>query len=305
MSSHGSGKAVIFALGGNLLIATIKFIVSFITGSAAMLAESIHSTADAFNQVLLLIGNKRSRKPGNEMHSMGYSREIFFWSLIVAVLLFFIGALFSIYEGIEKTIHHEPLSEIKWIFIVLLASIVIEAKSFQVAYKEFRKNHKKPLIRAIRESNDVNLMVVLLEDAAALLGLFIVLVSSLLAWKIDPVFDAIGSIFVGVLLLIISLFLIIELKGLIVGESMPRSMRKKITNVVHSFHYVKHINRMQTLVTGNNMFMVLLSVDLDDSLTVYQAEDLIEKMKLSITAHVPEIQIIYIEIKDAGRNQRI
>lgn len=304
MSAHGSGKAVIFALAGNLLIAIIKFIVSFITGSAAMLAESIHSTADSFNQVLLLIGNKRSQKPGNEMHSMGYSREIFFWSLIVAVLLFFVGALFSIYEGISKTIHHEPLTEIKWIFIVLLVSIIIEAKSFQVAYKEFRIKHSGPLIKAIRQSNDVNLMVVLMEDSAALIGLIIVLLSSFLAWKFDPVFDAIGSILVGLLLLIISLFLIIELKGLIVGESIPREMRQKIRTVIQPFFHVKHINRLQTLVTGNNRFMVLLSVDLEDSMSVYHAEDLVEKMKLAITKEIPEIQIIYIEIRDAERNQK-
>ena len=305
MSAHGSLKAVYFALGGNLLIAFLKFIVSIITGSSAMLAESVHSTADSFNQVLLLIGNQRSRKAANEMHSMGYSREIFFWSLIVAVLLFFVGALFSIYEGIEKSLHPEELSNIQWIFILLLCSILIEAKSFQVAYKEFRKSNKKPILKAIRESQDINLIVILMEDSAALTGLIIVLISTLLSWLVNPVFDAVGSILVGVLLLIISILLIIEVKGLIVGESIPREERQRLKEILHSYKQVKHINKVQTMVTGNEKFMVLLSLDLDDSLTVYQAEDLLEQIKLEIIRKIGNIETIYIEIKDAERNQRI
>ncbi|MBK7173222.1 MAG: cation transporter [Bacteroidales bacterium] len=303
MSTHGSNKAVFFALGGNLLIAIIKFIVSFITGSAAMLAESIHSTADSFNQVLLLIGNKRSKKAANEMHSLGYTREIFFWSLIVAVLLFFVGALFSIIEGIEKTIHPEEITGVKWLFIVLISSIIIEAKSFQVAYKEFRKTHKQPLLKALQQSNDVNLVVVIFEDSAALLGLIIVLISTLLAWQVDPIFDAIGSIMVGVLLLVISIMLIIEVKALIIGESIPRDERNKIKEIIHSYQKIKHINRVQTMVTGNHKYMVLLSVDLEDDMKIYDAENLIDKIKAEIISHIPEIETIYIEIKDAVRNQ--
>jgi cation diffusion facilitator family transporter len=305
MSSHGSNKAVFFALGGNLSIAVIKFIVSFITGSAAMLAESIHSTADSFNQILLLIGNKRSKKAANEMHSLGYTREIFFWSLIVAVLLFFVGALFSIYEGVEKTIHPEELTSVKWIFIVLISSIAIEAKSFQVAYREFRVAHKLPLFKALKASTDVNLVVVLFEDAAALLGLIIVLLSTFLAWKVNPIFDAIGSIMVGILLLVISILLIIEVKGLIIGESIPREERQKIKSIIMGYPKVKHINRVQTMVTGSHQYMVLLSLDMEDSLSVYEAENLIEKIKLDISSKVSGIETIYIEIKDSVRNHKI
>ncbi|NVO19442.1 MAG: cation diffusion facilitator family transporter [Bacteroidetes bacterium] len=305
MSAHESPKAVVFALGGNLLIAIIKFLVSFITGSAAMLAEAIHSTADSFNQILLLIGNKRAKRTVTEMHSFGYSREIFFWSLIVAVLLFFIGALFSIYEGVEKVLHPEEITNIKWIFIVLGSSVIIEGKSFQVAYKEFRKGTKKRLFRAIRDSQNVNLIVVIMEDAAALTGLVIVLITTFLAWQVNPVFDAIGSISVGVLLLVISLLLIIEVKGLIIGESIPREERSQMKEVIRSYKQVKHINRVQTMVMGNNQYLVLLSLDLDDGLSVYQAEDLVEQIKVDIIAKVNGIENIYIEIKDSVRNQKI
>jgi cation diffusion facilitator family transporter len=305
MSANGSPKAVLFALGGNVLIAIIKFIVSFVTGSAAMLAESIHSTADSFNQILLLIGHRRSKLAATELHSFGYSRELFFWSLIVAVLLFFVGALFSIYEGIEKVIRPEEITNIKWIFIVLVSSILIEAKSFQVAFKEFRATHKQKLFKAIRDSQNVSLIVVILEDAAALLGLVIVLITTLLAWQVHPIFDAIGSILVGVLLFSVSILLIVEVKALIIGESIPREERNLMKEIIHSYRQVKHINRVQTMVMGNNHYLVLLSLDLEDDLSVYQAEDLIEQIKLDIISKINGIENIYIEIKDSVRNQKV
>lgn len=303
MSAGGSTRAVIFALGGNLLIAIIKYIVAFVTGSAAMLAESIHSTADSLNQVFLLIGNKRSKKQPNEMHSFGYSKEVFFWSMMVAVLLFFVGALFSIYEGVHKLSHHEPIENAIWIFIVIGSSILIEAKSFHVAYTEFRKTHKQPILRAIRESTDVNLIVILLEDFAALVGLTLVLISTALSLLVHPLFDAIGSILVGVLLLVVSIVLIHEVKNLIIGESIPRDQRNKIKQIIHSHNEIKHINRLQTMVMGNHRYLILISVDIDDRLSGYKIEDLIEKLKAEIRSNTEGIENIYIEVKDSARNQ--
>jgi cation diffusion facilitator family transporter len=304
MSSHGSNKAVVFALAGNLLIAVIKYIVAFITGSAAMLAESIHSTADSFNQVLLLIGHKRAKKSPSEMHSFGYSNEVFFWSLMVAVLLFFVGALFSIYEGIHKLIQPEELKNVYWIFAVLISSIVIEAKSFQVAFGEFRKTTKLPFVKAIKESTQVSLIVVVLEDSAAMAGLFIVLISTTLARFVHPVFDAIGSITVGLLLLTVSVLLIAEVKNLIVGESMPRESRQVIRNVIHKYKQIKHINRLQTMVMGDSKYLVLISVDINDDMKGSEAEDLVDQLKLDLKKEIPEIGTLYIEIKDSVRNQQ-
>ena len=303
MSAHGSNKAIIFALAGNLLIAVIKYVVAFITGSAAMLAESIHSTADSFNQVLLLIGHKQAKKSPSEMHSFGYANEVFFWSLMVAVLLFFVGALFSIYEGFHKLFHPEALTNIYWIFAVLISSILIEAKSFQVAYGEFRKTTKLPFFKAIKASTQVSLVVVVLEDSAAMTGLVIVLISTLLAWLVNPVFDAVGSIFVGLLLLAVSILLIAEVKNLIVGESMPREKRQMIRNVIHRYKKIKHINRMQTMVMGDSKYLVLLSVDMENDIKASAAEDLIEQVKKDLKKEIPEAGNIYIEIQDAVRNQ--
>lgn len=305
MSTHGSNKAIVFALAGNLLIAIIKYIVAFITGSAAMLAESIHSTADSFNQVLLLIGHKKAKKSPSEMHSFGYANEVFFWSLMVAVLLFFVGALFSIYEGIHKLMHPEELTNVFWIFAVLISSIAIEAKSFQVAFGEFRKTTKLSFFKAIKASTQVSLIVVVLEDSAAMAGLTVVLISTILAWLVNPVFDAIGSITVGLLLLAVSILLIVEVKNLIVGESMPRERRQVIRNVIHKYKKIGHINRMQTMVMGDSQYLVLLSVDINNEMKGSEVEDMTEQLKLELKKEIPEIGTIYIEARDSVRNQKV
>jgi cation diffusion facilitator family transporter len=305
MSSHRSNKAIVFALAGNLLIAIIKYIVAFITGSAAMLAESIHSTADSFNQILLLIGHKKAKKSPSEMHSFGYANEVFFWSLMVAVLLFFVGAMFSIYEGIHKLIYPEAIKNVFWIFAVLISSIVIEAKSFQVAFGEFRKTTKLPFLKAIRASTQVSLIVVVLEDSAAMAGLVVVLLSTLLAWLVNPVFDAIGSITVGILLLAVSILLIAEVKNLIVGESLPRERRLLMRNIIHKYKNIGHINRLQSMVMGDSQYLVLLSVDMNDEMKGSEVEDMTEHLKLELKKEIPEIGTIYIEAQDSERNQKV
>lgn len=270
-----------------------------------MLAESIHSTADSFNQILLLIGQKRAKKSPSEMHSFGYANEVFFWSLMVAVLLFFVGAMFSIYEGFHKLMHPEKLTHVFWIFAVLLSSIVIEAKSFQVAFGEFRKTTKLSFFKAIRASTQVSLIVVVLEDSAAMAGLLLVLASTLLAWLVNPVFDAIGSIFVGVLLLSVSILLIGEVKNLIVGESLPRERRLLVRTIIHKYKKIGHINRIQSMVMGDSKYLVLLSVDVNDDIKGFEVEDIIEHLKLELKKEIPEIGTIYIEAQDSVRNQKV
>lgn len=303
-SHNGSLKAVIYALVGNSLIATIKYVVSFFTLSSAMLAEAVHSTADCLNQVFLLIGNKRAKKHPTEMHSFGYERESFFWGLMVAVLLFFIGALFSIQEGIHKLNNPEPLKNMHWIFIVLIASIFIEGKSFSVAYIEFKKRNKKSFIKGIEESTDTNLLVILLEDFAALSGLVIVLLTTLLSF-INPIFDAIGSVLVGILLASVSVKLANEIRKLIIGESMSREKRAIIKEIVSGFNNVKHVNSIKTMALGTNKYLILISVDIEEDATGYDIEDMVEQIKLDIKAKVPEAYMMSIEPRDSNRNNKI
>lgn len=301
MSTEGTKKAVIFALGGNALITAIKFIVAFITNSASMLAESIHSTADTFNQVLLLIGDKRSKIPQNEKHSFGYANEVFFWALMVAVLLFFVGGLFSVYEGINKLIHPHVIENTKWIFAVLIVSILIEAKSFQVAYRELRHITSSPIWQAIKEITQVNLIVVVLEDSAALIGLIIALIFTTLALLINPVFDAVGSILIGILLLFIAVILMREIHELIIGESLPAVSREKMKNIITKHNDVNEINRIQTMAMGDNKYLSLISLNFSDKLSSAQVEDLVTKIKEDLRNEIENLGIIYIEAQDYNR----
>src|SRR4030042_3308151 len=195
-NESNSLRAVLFALGANLSIAAIKYIVSVISGSSAMLAESIHSLADTTNQVFLLIGRKRSVKGATEIHSFGYGKEEYFWGFLVAVLLFFLGGCFSIYEAVHKFMHPEPIDNYMYIFIVLGADILLEYKSFSVAFKEFRKASPTGFIKPLKDSTDTNLFVILVEDFSALTGLTIVFISTLLS-LINPFFDVVGTFLVG------------------------------------------------------------------------------------------------------------
>jgi cation diffusion facilitator family transporter len=291
-------RAVVFALIGNFLIAVIKFIVSVISGSSAMLAESIHSLADTTNQVFLLIGRKRSKKGADEVHSFGYGKEEYFWGFLVAVLLFFMGGCFSIYEGIHKLNHQEPLDNYSFIFIVLALSIIIELKSFSVALKEFRKSSSGKLLKAVTDSTDTNIFVILVEDFAALTGLTMVLVSSLLS-MINPMFDAVGTLFVGALLIIMSYFLANELRKLIIGENISREMRNEVRAIVNRHAAVRHINNIRSMYIGNNNFILLISVDIEDRTKASAIESITEQVKSDIVRLYPHAKYIYLEVEES------
>ena len=290
-------RAVVFALAGNFLIAVIKFIVSVISGSSAMLAESIHSLADTTNEVFLLIGRKRSKKGADEVHSFGYGKEEYFWGFLVAVLLFFMGGCFSIYEGIHKLNHPEPLDNYIYIFIVLALSIIIELKSFTVALTEFRKSSSGKLFKAVTDSTDTNIFVILVEDFAALTGLTIVLISSLLS-MINPMFDAVGTLFVGALLIIMSYFLANELRKLIIGENISREMRSGVKAIVHRHAAVRHINNIRSMYIGNNNFILLISVDIEDRTKASAIESITEQVKSDIVRLYPHAKYIYLEVEE-------
>jgi cation diffusion facilitator family transporter len=303
MSGHsGSMRAVVYALGSNILITIIKFIVSVVTHSAGMLAEAIHSLADCGNQVFLLIGNKRSSKPANEIHPFGYGKEEYFWGFLVAVLLFFVGAAFSIYEGVHKLFQPSELQNIRWSFIVLIVSIVIEGKSFHVAYTAFKNTTKGiGLYKALKDSTDTNLFVILLEDSAALIGLTIVLISTTLAWFVHPVFDAIGSIMVGVLLISISLFMINELRQLIVGENISKALRDDFKQIVHSSPVVHHVNFVSAMMMGKGKFLLVIGVDLENKVSAATVEDQFKKIRMELYEKNSSIHSIYFDVRDSVR----
>jgi cation diffusion facilitator family transporter len=290
-------RAVLFALVGNFTIAVIKYTVSVISGSSAMLAEAIHSLADTTNQVFLLIGRKRSGKAADEIHSLGYGKEEYFWGFLVAVLLFFLGGCYSIYEGIHKYHNPEPIDNYLYIFIVLITSLLIEAKSFSVALTEFRKTTKLRLVKSLKDSTDTNIFVILIEDFSALMGLTIVIVSSLLS-LINPIFDIIGTLMVGCLLIIMSYFLANELRKLMIGESIPREMKNSVRSIVLKHRAVRHINNIRSMYIGRNDFILLISVDIRDTEHGSEIESMAEQVRSDILRHYPHAKYIYIDINE-------
>jgi len=298
--NNTSIRAVVFALGSNLLITIIKFIVSAITQSAGMMAEAIHSLADCGNQVFLLIGNKRSAKLASDQHPFGYGKEEYFWGILVAVLLFFVGAAFSIYEGVHKLIQPSELQNISWSFVVLVVSILIEAKSFQVAYSAFKKAHKGiGIYTALKESTDTNLFVILLEDSAALLGLTIVLISTALGWFVHPSFDAIGSILVGILLITVSLFMINELRKLIVGENISMELRDTFRQVVLANQLVHNVNYISAMMMGKGKFLLVIGVDIENELSSSTVENQLDLIRKELNSLNPHIHSIFFDIRDS------
>lgn len=300
MSGHsGSLRAVVFALGSNILITIIKFIVSAITHSAGMMAEAIHSVADCGNQVFLLVGNKRSAMKATELHPFGYGKEEYFWGFLVAVLLFFVGAAFSIYEGIHKLFNPAELQNISWSFIVLTVSIIIEGKSFHVAYTAFSETRNGTgMYRALKESTDTNLFVILLEDSAALIGLTIVLISTALAWFVHPLFDAVGSIMVGILLISISIFMINELRKLIVGENISREMREEFGRIVSASPVIHKVNYISAMLMGKSKFILVVGIDLEDDLPASAVEEELNQVRKALNKANPYILKIFFDVQD-------
>jgi cation diffusion facilitator family transporter len=297
MSKSNSTKAVFAALTGNALITLLKFIAAFFTKSTSMMAEAIHSSADCLNQIFLLVGNKRTNKDNDENHPFGYGREEFFWAFMVAILLFFGGAAFSIYEGIEKLSHPEPIKHFWWAISVLGISVLIEAKSFKIAYDEMKKTSGKGLLKSVKDSIDINLVVIILEDAAALLGLSVALVCTILS-LINPIFDALGSIAIGIILCYVSYSLVNELRKLIIGESMPREERSRIKQILYKFDMVNHVNRVKTMTMGQNKYLVLISINAEDFVRAHKIEDTVEEMKKDIINEFPNIGEIFVEISE-------
>ena len=291
-----SQRAVIFALAVNIAIAIIKYVVSFISGSSAMLAEAIHSLADTANEILLITGRKRSRKTADEAHSLGYGKEEYFWGFLVAVLLFFLGGCYSVYEAVHKLTHPVPIEKYIYIFVVIGAALLLESKSFSVAFREFRKTSTKNIIRSVKDSTDTNLFVILIEDFSALAGLTIVLVTTLLS-MINPVFDVIGTFLVGTLLIVMSYFLANELRNLMIGESISRQVRAGIREILKKYPVVNHINNIRSMFIGNNDFILLVSVDVVDTALGADIEMMTREARDEILQTYPNAKYIYIDVR--------
>jgi len=301
VASGGSKKVVLIALGANLGIALAKFLAAAWTRSSAMLSEAIHSMIDTSNQALLLYGIKRSQRPADANHPFGHSRELYFWSFVVAVLLFSMGAGVSIYEGIAKLRDPHPISDF-WInYIVLLTALALESVSAHQALSEFAaRRGARGWFAALRASKDAALFTVVLEDVAAVIGLLIALVALLcvqhLGWDRA---DAIASIAIGILLATVAAFMSIEIKSLLVGEAAnPRvlaGIEEILGGEVKPQGLLVAINEIRSMHLGPEDVLVAASVDAADGIPAEKIEALTTKLERAIKTRFPEVRRLYIE----------
>lgn len=256
---NASVKSILFALLANLGIAITKTIAAVITGSGAMLAESIHSFADCGNQGLLFLGLKASKKAPDSKHPLGHGKAIYFWSFIVALILFSMGGLFSIYEGIHKLGSHEGLNSPLIAIVVLSVSMVLEAASLYGCVTQINSVKKnQSLWHWLKNSRQSELVVVFGEDVAALLGLAFALIAVILAVITgNPVYDAAGSIGIGVLLIVVSIFLAIKVKGLLIGQSADIEAEKEINDFFESRHEIEQVLNLITVQMGPKILVAV------------------------------------------------
>ncbi|MDG4721797.1 MULTISPECIES: cation diffusion facilitator family transporter [Thalassospira] len=318
--SHSSKGAIYMAAAANLLIAVAKFAGAAITGSAAMMSEGIHSLVDTGNQGLLLLGLKLSHQEPDVRHPLGYGKETYFWSFLVAVMIFGLGAGVSIWEGVDKILHPHALDihvvasfggfDIRTyhvVFSILIIAMVLEGAAFRTAYKTFRaQNPDKTIIKAVHSSKDPTVFVILFEDSAALCGLLVAFVGIAAAYLFDmPVLDGLASVMIGLILAVTAFFLAVECKGLLIGESANAQSREKIARMVAAIPGILGVNEIITLHHGPQNVIVCVSVDFDDQIGSPQVEAAVSRLETDIRAAIPEVSKVFIEAQNWRSHQRL
>jgi cation diffusion facilitator family transporter len=297
VAAHGSTRAVLAALGANLGIAATKFVAFVITGSASMLAESVHSLADSGNQVLLLVGRRRSRRAETEEHQFGYGQERYFYGFVVAVVLFTVGALFSIYEGVHRISHPETVESPVVALAVLGVAIILEAFSLRtalVASNQARGDHG--LGHFIRHAKAPELPTVLLEDLAALTGLVLALAGvALSAITHHPQWDGVGSLAIGCLLGVVAWILAIEMKSLLIGEAASTEVEHLIVTALEDGPELRRVIHLRTVHIGPDALLVAAKVGIRGEQTGASIARGIDAAERRVRAAVPIAQIIYLE----------
>jgi cation diffusion facilitator family transporter len=296
VSAGGGSKAIIAALVANAGIAVAKFVGFLVTGSSSMLAESVHSLADTSNQGLLLLGKKTSQRVATRNHPFGFGRDRYFYSFIVALMLFTLGSAFALYEGIHKLQHPEALSSPMVAVVILVVAIGLETYSFITAIKESKLvKGDATWWQFIRQSKVPELPVVLLEDAGALIGLILALVGVGLATITgDPVWDALGTISIGVLLGIIAIILIIEMKSLLIGEGASPGELDVIVDELAAGK-VQRVIHIRTQYIGPDELLVAAKIALNPGLTVAETAEAINDAELRVRNKIPAARLIYLE----------
>ncbi len=297
MAQPSSKKVIYAALAGNSFIAVTKFTAAALTGSAAMLSEAIHSVVDTGNQILLLYGLKKAAQPADDNHPFGYGMELYFWTFVVAILIFGIGASISIFEGIDKIRNPHPIKNAYINYIVLSLAMVFEGWAWSVAFVEFRRRKGDlPYWQAVRASKDPTVFTVLFEDTAAMLGLIVAMIGVFLSTHLnEPVFDGIASIGIGIILAVTAMFLAYECKGLLIGERASHNVLKGLDEIIARQPGILRVNEMLTMHLSPQDVLLNLSIDFRDHLTSQEVEGEVSQMELEIKESYPEIRRVFIE----------
>ena len=296
---HGEGgtRAVLAALGANLGIAVTKFVAFVITGSASMLAESVHSLADTGNQVLLLVGRRRSRRAGTEQHPFGFGLESYFYAFVVAVVLFTVGALFSVYEGIHRISHPEKVSDPVVALAVLGVAIVLESLSLRTALAAAAPElRSRGLRRFIQQAKAPELPTVLLEDMAALIGLFVALVGvSMATITGNGRWDGAGSLAIGVVLGLVAVVLAIEMKSLLIGEAATAATERAVVTALEDGPELEQVIHLRTMHLGPDSLLIAAKVAVRPQASGSAIARAIDTAEQRVRAAVPIAQVIYLE----------
>ena len=304
--ASGSKKVIIAALIGNTLISITKFAAALITHSSAMLSEGIHSLVDTGNQILLLYGLRQAKKPADENFPFGHGKEVYFWSFIVAILIFALGGGISIYEGIQHVRHPKAISNPLINYIVLGLALLFEGAAWYFAFRGFtRAKGKWGYLEAIQRGKDPSMFVVLFEDTAAMLGLLVAFVGIALT-QITGIlyFDGTASIIIGLILIGTAIWLAYETKSLLIGESANRPVINGVREILKSNTLVEHVNEVLTMHMGPDFILANLSVDFRDHATVDDIESVTAEMEQAIKKQYPQIKRIFIEAAKRRDNSK-
>jgi cation diffusion facilitator family transporter len=290
-------KVVYAALIGNCFVAVTKFIAALITASSAMFSEAIHSVVDTGDQLLILYGLRQAKMPADERFPFGHGKEIYFWSFIVAILIFGVGAGLSIYQGIHRLTTPRPILNPTVSYVVIIVSMVLEGASWFISLREFSKAEgKRDYIEAVHRSKDPSVFVVLVEDSSALLGLVIAFVGIYLSHTTgNPSFDASASIAIGLILAATAALLAYETKGLLIGESAEREVVKGIRDIAESCDEIQHVNEILTMHMGPDFILVNISVDFTDPASANEIEKAVAGLDRKIKQAYPKVKRVFIE----------
>jgi cation diffusion facilitator family transporter len=289
--------AVYSAIAANGIIAVCKFVVAAITGSSAMLSEGIHSVVDTGNQFLLILGLKKSRKPADEIHPFGHGKELYFWSLIVAILLFGIGGGISVYEGITHLQHPAKPIDPFWSYLVLSIAFVVEGISWMIALRELlARKSEEGFWHSLWTSKDPTIFTVLAEDSAALGGLIIAFLGIFLSHELNlPVLDAVSSILIGVLLAGVAVYLIFESKGLLIGESADPHVIRRIREIAEADVAVKEVRKALTMHFGPDTILLNMAIEFQPHLSAAELAHTVDRLEEKIRSAMPGVTQIFIE----------